>query len=168
MGTSRNASELAAKLQKATQAIGKANRSAVQAAAQTYKDNLLLQAARDTGGDLRLSRWGRRGLRLGVWYDVKGYENATALIKARPAGPWKVMEYGAAPHQIAPRRRRGRGRRSGGGALAFPDGNVRRGPVQHPGSQGKETWSQGVDIATPRAIEVYSLAHKRALVSQFT
>jgi hypothetical protein len=164
MGTSRNASELAMKMQKAAFAMGKANRQAVQSAAQVYKERALLSAARDTGGDLRLSKWGRRGIKLGVGYDVRGYENATAIIKARPAGPWKVMEYGAAPHVIGPKRRR-RGR--GGSFLSFGPDEVRRGPVQHPGTPGKETWSRGVESATQPAVEVYGLAHKRALVQQF-
>lgn len=164
MGTSRSASDLATKMTAAAYAIGKVNRTAVQAAAQTYKDVLLVQAARDTGGDLRLSKWGRRGIRLGVGYDVRGYENATAAVRARPQGPWKVLEHGSTPHVIAPRRRRGR---RGNGALVFPDGKVRSVQVQHPGSQGKETWSQGVGVATPRAVDVFGLAHKRALVEQF-
>jgi hypothetical protein len=166
MGTSRNASELAMKLQKAGEVIGKANRDAVQSAAQVYKERLLASAARDTGGDLRLSKWGRRGLRVGVGYDVKGSENATALIKGRPQGPWKVLEYGAAPHSIGPRNRRRRGRSVG--FLAFPDGGVRRGSVQHPGSKGKNTWSHGVEAARQPAVEVYGMAHKRALVKQLS
>jgi hypothetical protein len=100
MGTSRSAGELAFRLGKAGDAIVNGNRKAVGAAADVYKDSVLREARKDTGGDLRLSRWGRNGLALRAGYDVDGNAEATARLTARPQGPWKVLEYGARPHVI--------------------------------------------------------------------
>jgi len=88
-------------------ACPKANRRAVGAAAGVYKDRVLTEAKRDLGGDLVFGNWGKsrnrtnpRPLRLNAGYDVKGYANAVALLKGRPAGPWKVLEYGTRRHPI--------------------------------------------------------------------
>lgn len=100
MGTSRNAAELAHKMDLAAKRIVGENRDAVAAAADVYKDSVLTQGRLDTGGDQRLSRWGRRGIKLGAGYDVNGDVVATAKMAPRPMGPWKVLEYGAKPHVI--------------------------------------------------------------------
>ena len=107
MGTSTSAAQLSRKLNKYASAIPKANRNAVGAAAGVYKDSVLGQAKLDLGGDLSFGNWGKsrrrknpRPLRLNAGYDVKGYANAVALLKGRPAGPWKVLEYGTRRHVI--------------------------------------------------------------------
>lgn len=100
MGTSRNATELARKLDLAGRAIVGENRDAVAAAAGVFKDSVLHQARVDSAGDLRLSKFGRSGVKLGAGYDVDGDVHATATLTPRPMGPWKVMEYGAKPHVI--------------------------------------------------------------------
>jgi len=106
VGTSKSVPEFVAKFERLALNSGQANYDAVKAAAQTYKDVMLIEVAKDTGGNMRLSRWGspaRRkagGLRLGVGYDIKGRENATAFIYGRPQGAWKVLEYGTQPHII--------------------------------------------------------------------
>ncbi len=100
MGTSRNATELAHKLDAAGRAVIGENRAAVSAAAGVYKDSVLTQARVDSGGDLRLSHFGRNGTKLGAGYDVDGDVHATAKLTPRPMGPWKVLEYGAKPHVI--------------------------------------------------------------------
>lgn len=107
MGTSTSAAELAAKFERYATACPKANRTAVGAAAGIYKDGVLAEAKRDLGGDLVFGNWGKsrnrsnpRPLRLNAGYDVKGYANAVALLKGRPAGPWKVLEYGTRRHPL--------------------------------------------------------------------
>lgn len=103
MGTSNSAKELSEKLVAVGHGVTAANRNAVTAAAAAYKDSTLAAGRSDSGGDLRLSRWGRKGLRLNVGYDVDGNgPEASAVIKPRPMGPWKVLEYGAKPHLIVP------------------------------------------------------------------
>ena len=106
MGTSKSVPEFVAKFERLALNAGQANYDAVKAAAQTYKDVMLIEVAKDTGGNMKLSAWGspaRRktgGLKLGVGYDIKGRENATAFIYGRPQGAWKVLEYGTQPHII--------------------------------------------------------------------
>src|SRR5262245_32516577 len=99
----------------------------------------------DSGGDMRLSGVGLRGARVGARYDVKGTQNPVALIRA--TGPMHFLERGAGPHQIRPRRRRGKR------ALSTPYGP--RASVQHPGSPGKQTWSRGVAASIGDVPAVY-------------
>lgn len=88
-------------------ACGQANRKATMEAAGVYKDGVLKAAKRDVGNDGAFGNWGKnrqrknpKPLRLGAGYDVRGYENAVALLKARPAGAWKVLEYGTQAHPL--------------------------------------------------------------------
>jgi hypothetical protein len=197
VGESKSSAELAAKLTLAATALGRANRKAVGEAANTYKFGALQAAREDVGPDLRLSRWGAKrgrstqGLKLGAGYDVRGYDNAVALLRARPQGVWKVVEYGAKPHPIVPgvskrqtrfaaslanltgetvnastivAGRKGKKRRM---ALKLPDGNIRFG-VNHPGSRGKRTWSRGINKATPGALRTFRAVHARTLLEIFT
>lgn len=102
MGTSKSPAELAAKLARAGAVIEGQNRPAVEASAMTYKAALLETGRRDSGGDLRLSRWGRAGLKLNAGYDVRGRGAVvSAVVEPRPKGAWKVLEDGARPHIIA-------------------------------------------------------------------
>lgn len=197
MGESKSSAELAAKLTLAATALGRANRKAVGEAANTYKFGALQTAREDVGPDLRLSRWGAKrgkstqGVKLGARYDVRGSTNAVALLKARPQGVWKVVEYGSKPHPIVPgvskrqtrfaaslanltgetvnastivAGRKGKKRRM---ALKFPDGNIRFG-ANHPGSRAKKTWSRGIDRATPGALRTFRAVHARTLLEIFT
>jgi hypothetical protein len=197
VGESKSSAELAAKLTLTATALGRANRKAVGEAANTYKFGALQAAREDVGPDLRLSRWGAKrgrstqGLKLGAGYDVRGYDNAVALLRARPQGVWKVVEYGAKPHPIVPgvskrqtrfaaslanltgetvnastivAGRKGKKRRM---ALKLPDGNIRFG-VNHPGSRGKRTWSRGINKATPGALRTFRAVHARTLLDIFT
>ena len=169
MGTSKSGAELANKLQKAARASGKANRKAVSAAALAYKESTLLSGARDTGGDLRLSHWGwspakatYRAPKLGAYYDVKGYENATAIVRPKPIGLWVYLEGGARPHAIK-NRTRGRSRRK---ALALQGGGFAK-AVNHPGTRGKKSWSRGLKAGEPQALRIFKLTHQRSLLESF-
>jgi hypothetical protein len=191
VGKSNNAAQLAYKLDAAGRAIVGENRDAVAAAADVFKDSVLTQGRMDSGGDLRLSRWGKRGVKLGAGYDVDGQVKATATLKARPQGVWKVLEYGAKPHVIVAGLTRrqgqalalfsfmagGRGEFDLGELSSMATGNrnnrggSRRrqraraltiGPnfrpfVNHPGTEGKRTWSKGVAKGQDGA----TLAYKR-------
>ena len=196
MGTSKSVAELVFKLDAAGVALEVANRKAVTEAVKTYKTGVLNTARQDVGNDLRLGRWGAKrgrstqGLKLGAGYDVRGSTNAVAILKARPQGVWKVVEYGAKPHPIVPgvskrqtrfaaslanltgetvnastivAGRKGKKRRM---ALKLPDGNIRFG-VNHPGSRGKRTWSRGINNATPVAISRFKAVHATTLSNVF-
>lgn len=169
MGTSKSGKALGVKLTAAAVALGKANRKAVSAAALAYKEAELVSAASDSGGDLRLGHWGwspakgtYRAPKLGAYYDVKGYENATALLKPKPIGLWVYLEGGAKPHAVK-NRTRGRNRRK---ALALSGGGFAS-AVNHPGTRGKKTWSKGLKAGEPQAMRIFKLTHQRSLLESF-
>lgn len=204
MGTSKSGADLSRKLQGYAKEAGKANRQAVSAAAMQYKDELLDAAERDL--DTRnpspkrsFSRWGkdskgmvgsRKALQVSAGYDLRGYTNAVAKLKARPQGPWKVLEYGAKPHAIVPGATRGM-RREAAFVAAFTGAEVgasdlygRRAGLgrktrplripgsqtgfamyaQSPGSKAKKTWSRSLSRRTPAATRAFGNSHRRSLV----
>ena len=52
-----------------------------------------------------LRHMGRRGVRLSARYDVES-GGRVIVVKLTPPGPWVLVEQGAGPHAINPRRRR--------------------------------------------------------------
>jgi hypothetical protein len=87
------------------------------------------------------------GGKWGVRYDVRGFNNPSALVKVY--GPFHLVDGPTKPHTIGPRTR-GR-RRSGKQAVSF-NGTVRR-TVQHPGTSGKRIWPVAkakAGLAVPR------------------
>jgi hypothetical protein len=101
MGTSKSPAELAKKMTAGGRAVVE-NRDAVAASANTYKTTVLAESRKDSGGDNRLSRWGKNGTKLNAGYSIKGNVNAEAVLTPRPAGPWRVLEDGARAHLIVP------------------------------------------------------------------
>ena len=201
MGTSRSGAELSKKLTAVSKDLGRANRQAVSAAAMQYKDELLDAAERDLDSrnpspKRSFSRWGkdnkgmagsRKALQVSAGYDLRGYANAVAKLKARPQGPWKVLEYGAKPHNIIPGTTRTRARNAEAfGALFGLDNDTAtiaraargvRGRVRplripgspngyamyarSPGSKAKKTWSRSLAKRTPGAMRVFKSSHQR-------
>lgn len=77
----------------------------VNAAGMAAKKATIAVARKVSGGDQRLSGWGRRGVKLGVGYDVAGSQTIT--LNLRPKGVWTVMERGRRGGAvIRPKRRR--------------------------------------------------------------
>lgn len=173
MGTSQSTGELVDKFRKYAFLTGNANRQAVTSAALVYKNRLLATAARDTGGDRRLSRWRRRfgaggdgqSPKLNAGFDVFGYDNAKAVIKPRPYGIWALLEGGAAPHRIYPFRY-ARGSRNQGARKALKFGGQFAAYVDHPGTPAKRTFSDAL-TAEPQAKRVFREAHRRGLLEVF-
>ena len=204
MGTSKSGADLAKKLTAVSKDLGRANRQAVSAAAKQYKDELLDAAQRDLDSrnpspKRSFSRWGkdnkgmagsRKALQVSAGYDLRGYANAVAKLKARPQGPWKVLEYGAKPHNIIPGTTRTRARNAEAfGALFGLDNDTAtiaraargvRGRVRplripgspngyamyarSPGSKAKKTWSRSLAKRTPGAMRVFKSSHQRSLL----
>lgn len=192
MGQSRSVPEFAAKITAGGLTIAAANAQATAAAAQAAKTASLQVAVPDTGGDLRLSRWGRNGVKVDVGYEVAATDPqyAVATVTPRPAGVWRVLNDGAKPHPIVP----GASRRARRAGASIADGfgpqlptevlaGSRRGRgarkvlslgpdrvfayVNHPGAKGKNTWGRGVEVARPLAARAYQLRHRQALVAAF-
>jgi hypothetical protein len=190
-----------------TKDVGRANRQATSAAAMQYKDAVLDAAERDL--DTRnpspkrsFSRWGkdskgkvgdRKALQVGAGYDLRGYVNAVALLKARPQGPWKVLEYGSKAHNIIPGTTRSKAKNAAAFAGLFglnadaatiaqaargvrgrvrplkipgsPNGFAAYAHV--PGSKAKKTWSRAIALRTPIATKVFKSSQQRALIRHF-
>ncbi|NBW09907.1 MAG: hypothetical protein EBR82_17965 [Caulobacteraceae bacterium] len=173
MGESNNAKQLANKLAGFASDVPKLNRQAVAEAAGEFKEGVLREAATVAGGDLRLSNFGRRGVKLGAGYDVKGYDNAVALLRARPQGAWKVLEYGAGPHLIGlgkagsteTTRSKGRAYRKANRRYLKGRryGHPVRGPIAHPGSKSFKVWSRGITTRQPRAVQRIRMAFATGL-----
>lgn len=110
MGTS-TPQNFGSKMIKAGNTILQANTVATAAAAQEYKESVLMSGRAATGGDGQLSRWGKDrskvgfkgGVKLNARYDMENTGGkAQAVLKAVPMGVWKVVEYGASAHAIVP------------------------------------------------------------------
>lgn len=127
MGVSANGAELAAKLGKAANAIERARRDMVTAAAMEMKQALVAEITRDTR-DGRLSGVGRNGVKVGAGFTVSGTRNPTALMA--PRGPVWLIDRNTSPHWITSRHARGsragRARALGGNAYRA---SRRTGPV---------------------------------------
>lgn len=113
----------------------------------------LTAAAEVAGPDRKLSRWGRRGVTLGVGFDQTAATEVT--LNLRPGGPWKVMEQGRPGGKlITPRRR------NGAKALATPFGprrSVVQGPMRGKGAITAAT-DKGADAAhRAAAAEVHEI-----------
>lgn len=98
-----NAQKLGRNISASGKALVQNNRNATRNAALAFKGAALDTARKDSGGDLRLSRWGKNGVRLNVGFDLEGSPGEQrATVRPRPMGVWKVLEYGARPHPIIP------------------------------------------------------------------
>lgn len=130
------------------------------AAVKSTKRIAAREATRDVGSDLRVSGLGRNGTKLILRDDLKagsGQAEVT-LTGAGSAGAWSLVSFGADPHVIGGTRAgRGRSRRGARGrARLVIGGNVRMGPVRHPGTRGKGTWGRvvaGVDREVASEVE---------------
>ena len=110
MGTS-TPQNFGTKMIKAGNSLLEVNTLATAAAAQEYKESVLVSGRAATGGDGQLSRWGKDrskvgfkgGVKLNARYDMENTGGkAQAVLKAVPMGVWKVVEYGAGAHAIVP------------------------------------------------------------------
>lgn len=108
-----------------------------------------------TGGSGRLTHMGR-GATLSSGYDLEE-QGKRLIFKLRPPGPWVIMEQGAKPHAIRPKRSRMKGGGSGWGidpAIIAPGYDHPVYKVRHPGMRQKRraiarTFARVRDIATP-------------------
>jgi hypothetical protein len=166
MGTSRSFAELGGKLgQLSNELQSSMSVAALDRLASLAKKLLLAELARAVGADLRMSRVGPKGARLGVASDVKQGQTPTAMVRA--TGPWQLIEGDTDPHVILPRgvgRAKGRSKAARHAArqelynALFGSGPGRQvtplrtpfGPrnrVLHPGTKGKHPFANGVERA---------------------
>jgi len=146
--------------------VGDVPRVATLAAIKAIKRVADIEAARAAGADRRLSGFGRRGkLRTRDDYDADG-ASAEASVYAVPPGLWAIVTYGADPHVIGFGRASKSGNRNynptrGGGKvnrrLRMPGASPpwRMGPVFHPGSPPKGTWTRVRKRSRPLVLKIF-------------
>jgi hypothetical protein len=131
---------------------GRAQADIMKRLALAAKKDALTAAAADVGADLAMSNW--KKARLGARFDLDGENRAT--VKPTPSGPWKVVDEGAAAHDVTPKRAlvKGKGSRkinaqiksarfgaaSGSHPLRTPFGP--RWSVHIPHTRGHGTWGK--------------------------
>lgn len=139
MGTSKSPAEFARKITNLATVTQRRQREAVTRGALVTKELIIAEA--ESAGVSRSSTIA--GGKWGVGFDVKGFNNPSALVKVR--GPFHLVDSPTKPHTIPKSRRNRKSKR-----LAFPDGGVRV-SVQHPGTSGKRTFPKAT-IKASRAV----------------
>lgn len=140
-----------------------ANRKAVEEAALITKNIGIAEIAKDIGADLSMSNFGKGGVRVRPWYNVRGKYRPTAVIRPVPPGPAQLLEtgsyrkpggYGIQARIGNARTKRGRRERRqalydslfGGVNVGFLGSRERNfaamGVVHHPGTEGKGPWAR--------------------------
>ena len=140
-------------------AITRANRVGVEKACFAAKGVMIASASAAglgaPGG--RLRGVGKSGGKWNVRYNVAGYQTVRGVV--RYTGAIHLMNNDTSPHEIAPRRKK---------ALAFPDGNVRLGPVHHPGTRGKKFFERAEPIVLAQSERIIKQEVRSHLARTFT
>jgi hypothetical protein len=114
--------------------------------------------ARRATGDGRMSGMGRRGPKLRAVVKVKrsGTASTTAEVRGVPAGPWAILQRGAGRHVIP---------RPPAGRVLYGRGmrHAVSGPIRHPGTRGKRSWSRVVSQARAEVPDVFGDAVRQAV-----
>lgn len=119
--------DLANRLVKGGESITRANRVGVEKACLAGKTVMLAGLTAAAGGN-RLKGVGRSGARIGVRYDVRGFQNPVGII--RYIGPVHLLNNPTRPHEITPRKKK---------KALSPRGNPwAAASAQHPGTKGKK------------------------------
>jgi hypothetical protein len=118
-----------------------------------------------------------KGTKWNVRYRVYGYQNVRGTVMF--TGPVHLMNNGTISHWIAPRNSAWGGRTSritgnmvgagkGAHALYFPDGEVRWGPVFHPGTRGKKFFEKAEPIIIRQSERIIKQEVRSHLARTFT
>lgn len=140
----------------------------VRTAGESVHDALLDEAARDTGGDRRLSGLGK------IELDVQlSPLNNPVGVRIRPSkrssGVWTIVSKGTAAHAVqakAKRKRKAKGGARGSSrsrAMRVGDGGWAVGPWTVGGTSGKGTWPRGVQRGLEGARDEYRAAFRKAV-----
>jgi hypothetical protein len=148
--------ELRDKFFKAATALPQASKDAVFALALAAKADQIAAAGSAGLSSMRLRGVGRRGAKVNVGFDIKGFQDPTAIVQWR--GPAQLVNNPTAPHEISPR-----GRHK---ALKLPDGFATT--VEHPGTHGKKFFEKGVDVTRAQAGQIAKREYHRSLAAHFT
>jgi len=137
--------------------LSKAQHRGVQQAALVVTTGIRQEIRLSSGGDMRLSGVGARGVKVGARYDIKGTTNPTAIIRA--TGPLHLIERKTGPHSIP---RVGRRRRRRIRVLKFADGTYAR-SANHPGTPAKKPFEKGYIKTRDQAGVKFDLEVQKAI-----
>lgn len=146
------AANVSRRLARLSQSLGAFDRVVVRVVGESIVDALEEQAARDTGGDRRMSGMGKRGGALGV--DTRPLSNPVGVRitpKRRQSGMWAIVSSGRSGFTVQAKARRKRQKGTGRSAsraraMRIGDGGGWAvGPWHVGGTRGKGTWSKGVE-----------------------
>jgi hypothetical protein len=118
-----------------------------------------------------------KGTKWNVRYTVFGHQKVSGKVMF--TGPVHLMNNGTISHWIAPRNSAWGGRTSrvtgnlvgsgkGAHALYFPDGEVRWGPVFHPGTRGKKFFERAEPIIVRQSERIIKQEVRSHLARAFT
>ena len=166
---SSSVDDLADRLVPGGREITRANRVGVEKACLAGK-NVMLSAMVASLGSNRLSGVGKNGARVGVRYDVRGYQNPVGII--RYTGPAHLVNSGTRPHKIEPRSRQttAAGNRRRGSAKALsPAGNPwAAASADHPGTKGKKFAEKAEPIVVAQSKRIITQELRSHLARTFT
>lgn len=147
--------------------ITRANRVGVEKACLAGKNVMLANMTAALGGN-RLSGVGKKGARVGVRYDVVGYQNPVGIIKY--TGPVHLANSGTQPHEIEPRSRQttAKGNRRRGSAKALTVGQDFYARVHHPGTRGKKFAEKAEKVVLAQSKRIIEQEVRSHLARTFT
>lgn len=124
-----------------------------------HRAGQLVAAVVRANAPAKLRNLGKNGTPLNV---LVGNVPGGTLVRGQ-RGAWALWEFGARAHLIG----MGRGKKMKRGFLKFPSGDVRLGPVAHPGFRGRHDFEKGVQIASPEVPHIIDAEVKLALLKEF-
>lgn len=163
-----SADQLANRLVSGGREITRANRVGVEKACLAGKNVMLANMTAALGGN-RLSGVGKKGARVGVRYDVVGYQNPVGIIKY--TGPVHLANSGTQPHEIEPRSRQttAKGNRRRGSAKALHFGSSAFfARVHHPGTPGKKFTEKAEKVVLAQSKRIIEQEVRSHLARTFT
>lgn len=146
--------QAAAKFHKAAARMDGASKQGEQKAALFAKGVILAHSPQ------RLRNVGKKGSKLGVGY--RPNPGGGTFLYAR--GNWQIIEHDTKAHVIGGGRSKKREQR---GYLQFASGEIRLGPIPHPGTRGKHLFKKGVEMARPAIPRIIDAEVKVTLMRTF-
>lgn len=183
MGNSSTFRQVHEKFSMLENGIKQVNVAGVNAAAAFTKKAVMVQLG-STGRPIIMSRVGKKGRqgkhKVGVRYDIKKQETTTVAL-VRVFGNMHWLENGTKAHWIP----RGKGQKAFLGRgdfeglrgqkanakqrkrMVMPDGQVRTGPVWHPGANARRPWSRGTALAKTQTERIFAQELTKAMGKVF-
>lgn len=162
--------DLADKLVQGGRNVTRANRVGVEKACLAGKTVMLANLVAALGPDRRMSGVGRSGgARVGVGYDVRGFQNPVGIISYR--GPAHLANNPVAPHEILPRGRQftAKGNRRRGAQALSPKGRPwAAASAQHPGTKGKKFHEKSEPVVLAQSKRIIDAEVRGHLARTFT